>query len=1005
MASRKHRYAVDPSLVSRPEPTQQTSYGQRFTQQQPYGQQQQGFTQPQQYPQQPTEPSTYGVQPPRQRIWADDLAPPPPPFVPASTPPPTDGYPASHSAPPPVNHIPQPPHAAGPSLRGPKPRIDPSQVPSAVDVAEMDQNLYDQEDFESCNTKGLVPLGTTDYRGIDQGNSLPRYIRASLTHVPATNSLLETSQLPFGVIISPFANPRYDEEPIPYVTDFLNQNASSDAGASTVGGPPRCGKCRGYINPWCKWIDGGQKWQCNLCNSTNPVSQSYFSHLDSYGNRMDLQSRPELRCGTVDFPVPKAYWANQPSSLLDSSGLSTVSGDLLASLNEAVDAAASAAAGSEVHVHAPIATGAKGRKEKKPHAAEEDDQSLRAPMPIGRVFVVDVSWSAVRSGMLYTVCQGIKEALYGPAEADVGVEGEGGEDVAQHEVPPGRVAIITFDRAVHFYNLSHEKEKAQMMVCSDVDDIFLPLARGFLVDPKQSKSQIMDLLETLPRLYQETQYGEVAMGAAVKGALAGLYGCGGQVCVFLSSLPNWGPGALKSREDPLLYGTDKEKSLYSPAIPFWRNTAEELAESGVGVNTFLFPERYIDAASVGILSTVTGGSVFFHPRFDANRDRFRVNDEIKRVLVRDIAYNVAVRLRCSNGLRVHNHIGNFHQRSLTDLEAGTMDPEQSLGAVLRHDGKLDERSMAFIQAAVLYTSATGERRVRTMNLSFPVTNHIGNLFKFSDFDTGMALLYKDAVTQALTKSLSDVRRGLTERCVRVMAMYRKHVAVPTSMGQLVLPESYKLMPMYTLAMIKSKALKGGQVAADVRSLYIRSIRSMSFPQIMMNLYPRMFGVHDLPENVGYLGPNSRLELPQFMRISHSYMVADGAYMLINGEVAMLWIGHAVSPQVINDLYAVENPDELDIRITQLPKLPSYLSTQVRNLLAHHERILGHQLPVIIARQNLDGTEIEFANMLLEDANNDAYSYVEYLMSVHKSVTEEISGGGSGQGWKAPWSSS
>lgn len=92
---------------------------------------------------------------------------------------------------------------------------------------------------------------------------------------------------------------------------------------------------------------------------------------------------------------------------------------------------------------------------------------------------------------------------------------------------------------------------------------------------------------------------------------------------------------------------------------------------------------------------------------------------------------------------MQSHIGNFHQRSLTDLEAGTMDPEQSLGAVLKHDGKLDERSMAFIQAAVLYTSAGGERRVRTMNLSFPVTNHIGNLFKFSDFDTGMALLYKD----------------------------------------------------------------------------------------------------------------------------------------------------------------------------------------------------------------------------------------------------------------------
>lgn len=78
------------------------------------------------------------------------------------------------------------------------------------------------------------------------------------------------------------------------------------------------------------------------------------------------------------------------------------------------------------------------------------------------------------------------------------------------------------------------------MVCPDVEDVFLPLARGFLVDSMQSKyveallsvpamlahtylrAQITGLLELLPRLYQETQYGEVALGAAVKGALAGL---------------------------------------------------------------------------------------------------------------------------------------------------------------------------------------------------------------------------------------------------------------------------------------------------------------------------------------------------------------------------------------------------------------------------------------------------------------------------------------------------
>jgi protein transport protein SEC24 len=57
-------------------------------------------------------------------------------------------------------------------------------------------------------------------------------------------------------------------------------------------------------------------------------------------------------------------------------------------------------------------------------------------------------------------------------------------------------------------------------------------------------------------------------------------------------------------------------------------------------------------------------------------------------------------------------------------------------------------------------------------------------------------------------------------------------------------------------------------------------------------------------------------------------------------------------------------------------LETLLSAQVRNLLAHYERLLGHALPVLTCRQSVDGTEIEFANMLVEDTNNDALSYTE-----------------------------
>lgn len=259
-----------------------------------------------------------------------------------------------------------------------------------------------------------------------------------------------------------------------------------------------------------------------------------------------------------------------------------------------------------------------------------------------------------------------------------------------------------------------------------------------------------------------------------------------------------------------------------------------------------------------------------------------------------------------------------------------------------------------------------------------------------------------ALAQLPVKGLRDLRKALIERCNRVLLMYRKHCASAVQSGQLILPESFKLLPLYTLCMIKSKPIKGGNVVADVRVHYQRAIKAASATAIVNLLYPRMLAIHDLTEDVGFPGPNNRLKLPRFMRLSYSYMVAEGAYLLSNGELALLWFGGAVSPQILDDLYGVDSLDQIDTRITRLPKLPTLLSTQVRNILTHLERLAGRSLPVMPVRQDRDGLEIEFANQLFEDSNNDALSYADYLMTAHKSITNEISGR-SNDGWKAPWS--
>ena len=94
------------------------------------------------------------------------------------------------------------------------------------------------------------------------------------------------------------------------------------------------------------------------------------------------------------------------------------------------------------------------KKKKETNAA---DVNARRPGSIARVFMVDVSWSAVKGGIVREVCQGIKEAIYGKSKDEALGRLNGEEEVEGEEewkIPEGRIGIVTFDRAVHYYNLS-----------------------------------------------------------------------------------------------------------------------------------------------------------------------------------------------------------------------------------------------------------------------------------------------------------------------------------------------------------------------------------------------------------------------------------------------------------------------------------------------------------------------------------------------------------------------
>lgn len=49
------------------------------------------------------------------------------------------------------------------------------------------------------------------------------------------------------------------------------------------------------------------------------------------------------------------------------------------------------------------------------------------------------------------------------------------------------------------------------------------------------------------------------------------------------------------------------------------------------------------------------------------------------------------------------------------------------------------------------------------------------------------------------------------------------------------------------------------------------------------------------------------------------------------------------------------------------------------------------MSIQLARQGLDGSEFEFARELVEDRNNEAQSYVDWLVHVHRAIQQELSG--------------
>lgn len=124
---------------------------------------------------------------------------------------------------------------------------------------------------------------------------------------------------------------------------------------------------------------------------------------------------------------------------------------------------------------------------------------LRPPQPAIYLFLLDVSMIAQQSGYLKTVCDSLIEHLDGiPGDART------------------KIGFIAYDSAVHFYSIAESFNQPHEITVVDIEDVFIPRPDNLLINLKECKELIKDLLTMLPTRFAQTHDSNSALGAALQ---------------------------------------------------------------------------------------------------------------------------------------------------------------------------------------------------------------------------------------------------------------------------------------------------------------------------------------------------------------------------------------------------------------------------------------------------------------------------------------------------------
>ena len=687
-------------------------------------------------------------------------------------------------------------------------------------------------------------------------NSSSDYISTTSLIFPKDTKTLSQLSIPMSVSLCPMKN---TGEELPYI----------DYGENNI---PRCPNrnCRAYMNPFVKFIQGGEKWICNLCGQINDTEEFYYSDVDKNGVRLDINQKPELCCGSYEFFANKAYWkkGKGPTEAFFIFAFETSMG--------AIDNGFFTACVESVKDVINNENFYNGKK-------------------------VKISIMTYNSGIDFYAynTKYTQPQMLTVNEDPVFLPTERNNLIFNLEKDKDKI-LQTLDLIQNTYNKNNTNIPNNN--CKDSLQILQVVVGAFLIGKNLGGKIIIfsssNNLNSIPKMVvgldKNMTKEQIAYSAHDSRKL-------GNMGINLTN---------ENMSLDIFASADAQISTF---------TLNQLCEYSNG-HLYFYKKFKIELHYKNIFNQIR--RVLSRPVcWEAvNRTRFSSGYKIS-------SYSTPILV--ANGDLFIFPVGDSDQNFLFSIAPTPPKPgEENENKEKKNNNNnyfntygLEEKdNYLYIQSALLYSYGDGTRRIRIHNLCLPLTTNIKHIYNEINSEMVATYYLKDTIDKLYkTKNIAN---SIISTDTQFKQFIDKVMSTQNKIEKDLLP-NLDYLPLYMIGMFKHRIFCKEEIEKnydiDISNFLRISLQKLSPQEIISFIVPSVYSLHDLEEdkNIGtYNQENGLFNMPNLISSSKSAMEDNGLYLIDNGYMLIIYIKKNVSSNIFMNLFGVENLSFLTMIINE-----------------------------------------------------------------------------------------